>query len=178
MFFFPDTTALCNFAAIDRLELLREYVGDSGRWVQAVEDEVRNSSRTHDVLGSIWVDGWLGAPIKLNRKGELERVQRFRRLQMFGDQGKPLQHLGESETFVAIKDRVELAGSMVITDDHDAHRLLAHYGVATRDTLDVLQGLVAVGSISAAEGLRLSGEMAEVDRSLRRTATREADLIV
>jgi len=178
MFFFPDTTVLCNFAAVQRLELLREYVGVSGRWVQAVEAEVRNSAGTHPVLKSIWVDGWLGKPIRLNGKGEVERVQRFRRLQMFGDAGKPLQHLGESETFVAAKDRDDLAGSIVLTDDHDAHRVLARYGVSTRDTLDVLQALVAVGSVTPGDGLRLCSAMADADRSLRREPRTEADLCV
>ena len=177
MFLFPDTTVLCNFAAVQRLELLREYVGESGRWVQAIEHEVRASADIHSDLLSIWEDGWLGDPIELNRKGEADRVNRFRRLQMFGDAGKPLQHLGESETFVAVHERAELSGSIVLTDDHDAHHLLSHHGMMTRDTLDVLQVLVARGAITAAAARELCGEMADADRSLRRPPDRAEDLI-
>lgn len=177
MFFFPDTTVLCNFAAVQRLDLLQEYVASAGRWVQAVEYEVRASAKTHGDLLSIWVDGWLGDVIELNRKGEADRVRRFRRLQMFGDVDKPLQHLGESETFVAIRARSELHGSIVLTDDHDAHRVLSSNGVMTRDTLDVLQGLVARTALTPGQAKQLCDEMADADRSLRREPEREADLI-
>lgn len=42
---FPDNTVLCNFAAVDQLSLLRNWLLDRGRWSEAVAAEasrVRN----------------------------------------------------------------------------------------------------------------------------------------
>lgn len=40
---FPDNTVLCNFAAIERLDLLIGWLRGRGRWTEAVQ--VRPGSR-------------------------------------------------------------------------------------------------------------------------------------
>ncbi|MGH3277686.1 MAG: hypothetical protein ACRDNW_00920 [Trebonia sp.] len=37
---FPDNTVLCNFAAVNRLDLLKSVLGGRGRWTEAVAYEV------------------------------------------------------------------------------------------------------------------------------------------
>jgi len=35
-FLFPDNTVLCNFAAVDRLDLLQAVLNGRGRWTPTV----------------------------------------------------------------------------------------------------------------------------------------------
>ena len=41
---FPDNTVLCNFAAVDRLDLLKSVLGGRGRWTEAVAYEASRSA--------------------------------------------------------------------------------------------------------------------------------------
>ena len=41
---FPDNTVLCNFAAVNRLDLLRSVLGGRGRWTEAVAYEASRSA--------------------------------------------------------------------------------------------------------------------------------------
>jgi len=176
MYQFPDTTVLCNFAAVDEMPLLREYLGSNGRWVQSIEGELKKSLQVHSALGAIWRENWFEDPIILNRGDEPERVERFRRIHMGGLREKPTQHLGESESFVALTNRAALRGSVFLTDDHDAYRLFAKFDVQVADTLDVLRSLVGRSSISAVKGLEIARRMDSEDRNLRRPPSGLADL--
>ena len=60
---FPDNTVLCNFAAIDRVDLLATILRGRGRWVEAVAYEAERSSRYLPGLRRIAREGWLGEPI-------------------------------------------------------------------------------------------------------------------
>jgi hypothetical protein len=44
IYWFPDNTVLCNFAAVNELPLLRKILDERGRWVDAVADEARRSA--------------------------------------------------------------------------------------------------------------------------------------
>lgn len=176
MFQFPDTTVLCNFAAVDEMALLREYLGDRGRWVQSIEAELKKSAGIHRALETIWRDDWFGDAVVLNRGDEPERVDRFRRLNMGGVRDRPTQHLGESETFIALTNRDDLRGSVFLSDDHDAFRVFSRLGVRVADTFDVLAGLVGRHSISGRDGVELAVRMDETGRSLRRLPTSPGDL--
>ena len=43
-FLFPDNTVLCNFAAVNRLDLLNSVLNGRGRWTEAVAYETRRST--------------------------------------------------------------------------------------------------------------------------------------
>jgi predicted nucleic acid-binding protein len=168
MFWFPDTTVLCNFAAVDRLDLLREFLGERGRWAQSVEAEVHLAVGHLPGLSVVIADAWFPTSIPADLPGEPERVQTFRRVRLFGDPAKPREHLGESETFVLIEGREEFRGSTFLTDDHEAFRVVGRLGVAVKDTWDVLAALVAWNSISAQEAFDITVAMEAAGRELRR----------
>ena len=56
---FPDNTVLCNFASVNRLELLEGWLRGRGRWTAAVAYEVGRSTTVLPALASI---GRLAAP--------------------------------------------------------------------------------------------------------------------
>lgn len=62
---FPDTTVLCNFAAVGKLNLLRDLLDGRGRWTEAIAYEISRSARVIPALGDIPGDGWLGDPIAI-----------------------------------------------------------------------------------------------------------------
>jgi predicted nucleic acid-binding protein len=173
---FPDTTVLCNFAAVDEMSLLREYLGTHARWVQSIEAELKKSLGIHRPLEVIWRDDWFGDAVVLNRGDEPERVDRFRRLHMGGLRDRPTQHLGESETFIALTNREDLRESVFLSDDHDAYRVFSMLGVRVADTQDVLAGLVGRRSISSRDGVELAVRMEAAGRSLRRIPSRPVEL--
>lgn len=177
MYLFPDTTVLCNFAAIDEMRLVHEFVGTRGRWVQSIQAEVRKSAMHHRALGVVEDECWFGEPIALDRDDEPDRVDRFRRIHLFGDPSRPLQHLGESETFVAVATRQDLAGSTFLTDDHDAHHVFTHFGVRVTDTLDVLNALAGWSSISPETAHECCSRMVDAGRNLRRASSSPRDFI-
>ena len=57
--FFPDNTVLCNFGAVDRVDLLRSVLGERGRWTEAVAYEASRSAAHLRALTSLAADGWL-----------------------------------------------------------------------------------------------------------------------
>lgn len=40
---FPDNTVLCNFAAVERIDLLMDWLRGRGRWCAAVHREASDS---------------------------------------------------------------------------------------------------------------------------------------
>ena len=63
--FFPDNTVLCNFAAVDRVHLLRSVLGERGRWTEAVAYEASRSAAHLRALAGLAVDGWLSEPVEV-----------------------------------------------------------------------------------------------------------------
>jgi predicted nucleic acid-binding protein len=165
---FPDNTVLCNFASVSRMDLLHEFLGTHGRLAQSVEAEARASIAHWPLVEVVFRDGWFPPGVAAARSGEPERVETFRTVRMFGDPMKPLEHLGESETFVLIQGRDEYRGATFITDDHDAYRVVGRLGVNVKDTVDVLQHLVGWNSLTASEAYDLTLEMEFRGRELRR----------
>ncbi len=102
-FLFPDNTVLCNFAAVDRLDLLQVVLNGRGRWTAAVAFEASRSARHHPALAGVPAAGWLDEPIEITAESDVQRVNRVRRAVFGGTDDKPLQHLGEAETCVVIK---------------------------------------------------------------------------
>lgn len=166
-FLFPDNTVLCNFAAVDRLDLLKSVLGGRGRWTEAVAHEARRSAPMLPPLSSLPLEGWLGSPIVVDDPAEIRRVARIRRLVFGGADDRPLKHLGEAQTCYVIKNWPSLAGSWWISDDRDALRYARFQGIATRETIDLMGLAVAAGEIADGQAFGLMERMAACDRHLR-----------
>lgn len=166
-FLFPDTTVLCNFAAVQRLELLRSVLGERGRWTQAIEYEVGRSAGTFPALARVAGSGWLGEPIEVTDEAEIQQIQAIRRVVFGGDSDHPLKHLGEAETCYVIGRWPEFAGSWWISDDREALRYARGRGITTRETCDLVAIAVADGDVTAAEGMELLRAMVRCGRHLR-----------
>jgi hypothetical protein len=175
-FFFPDNTVLCNFAAVNRLDLLKLVVSDRGRWTEAVAYEASKSAAFHPAIASLPDDGWLDEPIEITRDGDVRKIEQIRRAVFGGTEARPLQHLGEAQTCYVIKNWPEFAGSWWITDDREALRYARFQGITTRETIDLVAVAAVNGDIPAPEGFALLNLMAERDRHLRLPKTAD-DLI-
>ena len=52
-YLFPDNTVLCNFAAVNRLDLIKSVLDGRGRWTEAVAYEAsRSASKLPALRGS------------------------------------------------------------------------------------------------------------------------------
>jgi predicted nucleic acid-binding protein len=165
--FFPDNTVLCNFAAVDRVDLLRSVVGERGRWTEAVAYEASRSAAHLRALASLAVDGWLGEPVEVTSDADIQAIERIRRAAFGGTDDRPLQHLGEAQTCYVIKHWAEFSGSWWITDDREALRYAKFQGITTRETIDLMSMAVVNGDIGERDAFSLMILMAERDRGLR-----------
>ena len=119
-FFFPDNTVLCNFAAVDRLDLLRSVLDGRGRWTEAVAYEASRSA-------SASARSCAACRRRLAGRADRDRLRTptSRRSSASGapfrrNRRRPLQHLGEAQTCYVILNWDEFAGSWWITDDREA----------------------------------------------------------
>lgn len=164
---FPDNTVLCNFAAVDRLDLLRSVLGGRGTWTEAVAYEASMSARWLPPLRALPSEGWVHEPIEINDPADIRKVARIRRVVFGGTDSEPLKHLGEAQTCYVIKNWPDFAGAWWISDDRDAIRHAKFQKITTLETVDLMNIAVIDGEISAADAYRLMERMADSDRYLR-----------
>ncbi|MFV2021977.1 hypothetical protein [Micromonospora sp. LOL_023] len=174
-FLFPDNTVLCNFAAVDRLDLLKAVLDGRGRWTAAVAYEASQSANVLPALHRLASDGWLGEAIEITDESDIKQVSRIRRAVFGGTDDKPLQHLGEAETCHVIEHWPEFAGSWWISDDQEALRFARFRGITTRETIDLVAVAVINGDLLTREGFELMQAMSQQGRYLRLPAS-AADL--
>src|SRR5713226_8544369 len=101
-FLFPDNTVLCNFAAVERLDLLESVLGGRGRWTEAVAYEASRSARVLPALGGLVAGCWLGEAIEISDEPDVLQINQIRRAVFGGTDDKPLKHLGEAQTCFVI----------------------------------------------------------------------------
>ncbi|MGH3885911.1 MAG: hypothetical protein ACRDSZ_04950 [Pseudonocardiaceae bacterium] len=166
-FLFPDNTVLCNFAAVDRLDLLRSVLAGRGRWTEAVAYEATKSASYVPALNGLLADCWLGEAIEISSEPDVRKIERIRRAVFGGTDDKPLKHLGEAQTCYVITNWTALAGSWWISDDGEALRYARAQGITTRETVDLVSVAVVNGDIDAQDGLILLQQMVDLGRRLR-----------
>ena len=88
-FLFPDNTVLCNFAAVDRLDLLKAVLGGRGRWTEAVAYEAGSSARVLPALRGLGGSGWLDEPIEIVEDCDVLAIERIRRAVFGGTEDEP-----------------------------------------------------------------------------------------
>lgn len=109
---FPDTTVLGSFAAVHRLDLLKEFFGGRGRCVEAVAYEIERSAQHLPDLTDVVTRAWLGEPIEItSERGQLV-VERLRRDVFGGTSAEPLKHLGEAQTSYRLQAMDEAGRSL------------------------------------------------------------------
>ncbi len=175
-FLFPDNTVLCNFAAVDRLDLLRSVLDERGRWTAAVAYEASRSARVLSALATIAGEGWLGEPIEITAESDIQRINGIRRAVFGGTDEKPLKHLGEAETCFVIREWSAFAGSWWVSDDREALRFARFQDIVTLETMDLMSTAVVNGDVRVEEAFDLMQQMADQGRLLRLPGS-AADLV-
>ena len=166
-FLFPDNTVLCNFGAVDRLDLLKSVLDGRGRWTEAVAYEAYRSSRFIAPLTTLLTDGVLGEAIELTEEADVRNVEHLRRRVFGGPEDKPLRHLGEAQTCYLIQSWDEFDGSWWISDDKDSLRYARGQGITTLETIDLVRIAVTNGDIDADEAFALMTDMTVHKRKLQ-----------
>ncbi len=166
---FPDNTVLCNFAAVSRLDLLRDWLRGRGRWCEAVAYEAARSAAVLPQLNDVLREGWLGEPIEVTE--DVMLVERIRRVVLGGDPASPTQHLGEAQTCHVILSVTDFVGSWWVSDDRDAVEYAKRKGIQTYRTVDVMRMIVADGDLTPDQALGLMRAMQTAGRNLFVPAT-------
>lgn len=176
-FLFPDNTVLCNFASVNRLDLLESVLSGRGRWTEAVAYEASRSAQHLPALAQATVKDWLGEPIEIDDESDIRAINTVRRAVFGGTDDRPLRHLGEAQTCFVILNWSSLAGSWWISDDRESLRYARGRGITTRETIDLVAMAVVAGNLSAREGFDLMQQMTDEGRSVRlpRTAAELQD---
>ena len=163
---FPDNTVLCNFAAVHRLDLLRDWLRGRGRWTDAVAHEAKSSASYLPDLRILETEGWLGIPIEIVDATSIEAVERKRRIVFGGSVTEPRKHLGEAQTCYLLAEVAEFRGSWWITDDQDAFEHAVDLGIQAYRTIDIMRHIVADGDLTSVEAFGLMKAMTTRQRSL------------
>ncbi|GAA0460922.1 hypothetical protein ACFQ2B_08085 [Streptomyces stramineus] len=166
-FLFPDNTVLCNFAAVERLDLLRMVLDGRGRWTQAVAREARNSAKWLPALNELRQQGWLGEAIRVTEQADRDAILRIRTAVFGGRADRIFQHLGEAETCHVIVNWDRFASSWWISDDKHSLSYAAEQGIFTAETIDMVRLAVKGDLITAQEGFELMQQMKERNRNPR-----------
>ncbi|WP_371679769.1 hypothetical protein [Streptomyces sp. NBC_01276] len=162
---FPDNTVLCNFAAVESLNLLRAVLDGRGKWTGAVAREARKSAEQLPALHDLRQQGgWLGEAILVTAPDDLENVRHLRTAVFGGQADRHLQHLGEAETCHVIQHWHQFAGAWWISDDKSALEYARGQGIMTAETLDMMQLAVEMGLVTAEDGFALMQKMHQLDR--------------
>jgi hypothetical protein len=172
---FPDNSLICNFAAVDHLGLLRTSLRGSGRIVEAVEYEIEQSSGRVPNLRNLNTAEWFGDAISFHDEKDLRAIESMRRTRFGGDDDRPLEHLGESQTLHLLRTRPEFAGSVWMSEDGGALRVARTMGIITRDSRDVLEELVAFSEIDGAQAFEIAVAIDRADRPFLRMPTSARD---
>lgn len=163
-FLFPDNTVLCNFAAVERLDLLRAVLAGRGKWTAAVSREARKSAEQLPALHDLRRQGWLGEAIRVTAPDDVENVGHLRTAVFGGQSDRYLQHLGEAETCHIIQHWPQFSGAWWISDDKSALEYAIGQGIMTAETLDVMQLAVKAGFVAAEDGFALMQKMRQLNR--------------
>lgn len=164
---FPDNTVLCNFAAVGRIDLLHTFLGERGRWAEAVADEARKSARYLPALAELVGGEVMGDPIEVLDPEHIRRVEVIRKDIFGGRENQPLKHLGEAQTCFLIHEVDQWRGSTWISDDRDSLDFARSQHIRSLETIDIMSHLVANYEVTAADGMSIMHAMADADRALR-----------
>lgn len=161
---FPDNTVLCNFAAVERLDLLRAVLDGRGKWTAAVAREARKSAEKLPALHDLRQQGWLGEAIRVTAPDDRESVGHLRTAVFGGQADRNLQHLGEAETCHIIQHWPQFAGAWWISDDKSALEYAIRQGIMTAETLGIMQLAVKAGFVTAEDGFAMMHKMHQLER--------------
>ncbi|MDN5765000.1 MAG: hypothetical protein L0H96_01850 [Humibacillus sp.] len=164
---FPDNTVLCNFAAVGRIDLLRTFLGERGRWAEAVAAEARKSAGYLPALAELVGGEVMGEPIEVLDPSHIRRVEVIRRDIFGGRANQPLKHLGEAQTCFLIHEVDQWHESTWISDDRDSLNFARFQNIPSLETIDIMSHLVADYEVTAADGMSIMHAMEEADRALR-----------
>ncbi|TCU83210.1 hypothetical protein EDF51_108167 [Curtobacterium sp. PhB25] len=173
---FPDNSLICNFAAVDELDLLRASLHGAGRVVEAVAFEIERSTAHVPNLARLDLHDWFGPAIEFRDVVDQLQIEAVRTGRFGGSDEKPLEHLGESQTLHLLRTRAEFAGSVWISEDGGSLRVAGRMGIVTRDTRAVLEELVAFGEVTAQRAYTIAVAIEQADRPILRMPTSSRDL--
>jgi hypothetical protein len=172
-FLFADNTVLCNFAAVERLDLLRSILAGRGRWTEAVAYEAHRSAAYLPALTALPLEGWLDSPVMVSDEADVRKVERIRRAVFGGTHDRPLRHLGEAQTCYVILRWARFSGSCWLSDDQESVRYARSQAITTHETIDLMRMGVGARSVSAGDAFDLMVKMSDNDRRLRLPAAPE-----
>lgn len=162
---FPDNTVLCNFAAIDRLDLLLNWLRGRGRWCAAVRSETIKSTPYLPPLAVLTPEnGPLGAAIDIDDEEVIQQIEAIRINGLGGMSDEPLKHLGEAQTCYIIER--DFRGALWVSDDADACDYARFKGIRVYRTFEIFCEIVTEGELTAGEALELMIDMDHNDRNL------------
>lgn len=175
-YWFPDNSLLCNFAAVERTDLLKaEFIG-RGRWTAAVAYEAERSAAFLADLQQVIDEAWLGEPVETTEV-EAEVVERIRIAAFGGTPDKPLQHLGEAETCHVLRTRAEFSEAVWMTDDRAAYDYGQRSGLTTWSTRTLVEHMITNGDLTAQSGYDLLKLMEDANRYVHRMPGNPNELI-
>jgi predicted nucleic acid-binding protein len=140
-FFFADNTVLVSFAHIDRMDLLKNLIKDSGRWSHTVRRECRRSAKEPGLQALSQAENILGAPIRPT--GDEVSNTFALRDQMASPGDDRYKHLGEAETMAIMSSR--FSDSVFLTDDRRARDLARALGIEVASTWKLLSLICRTG---------------------------------
>jgi hypothetical protein len=152
-----------NFAAVSRIELVKEVVKDRGCWTEAIHDEVQSWCQESRYQALAEVFDFMPAEPHVARSEEMATGEEIRR--RLAKPGDPRsQHWGGCETLAVIQHRYNETTVLVLSEDAGVLAECRLQGIETVTTKIILE-LAAMRSyiswLEAEEIARLLKDMGE-----------------
>jgi hypothetical protein len=160
-----DTCTLSNFAAVGRLDLLRERYGHRAHWTETVQWEVRRGLPVAPYLRAVVDASWLGEPVEISGlPAALTEINNIRR-GLGASPGDQLQHLGEAEIIYHLQF-VDI-GAFFVTDDQPALDFARRRGVSGFDSRKIMEDSFSMSEVGCPEAFNLLVRMSSLGRGVR-----------
>lgn len=145
-----------NFAAIDRIDLVRKVVDDRGSWTEAIRDEVERWANEAKYRPLSEVFDFMPAQPHVARAEEMVAGEHIRR-RLAKPNDSRTQHWGECETLAVIQNRYNKRLVLVLTEDIGVLTECRRLGIETVTTKLLLELAAARGIITWAEADGIAG---------------------
>ena len=159
-----DTCSLSNFAAVDRLDLVRTRYGRRVRWTETVRFEISRGLPRYDYLRRVLDAGWLGEPVEITPAPDALREIDLIRRGLGGRPAEPTRHLGEAELIWHLETAAR--GAVLVSDDRPAAAFARQRGLPVLDSAAVLAECYAHGEVGCPEAYDVLVDMRQNGRGV------------
>lgn len=173
-----DPSVLILFAKAHELNLLEQCLGGSARVTEAVAQQIDDATLTVPALREFDSHQWFGNPIGISGRKNTQRIEDDRIAIFGGSRKRPLEYLGESQTYHLTTRDPEFNEAIWISEDRAVQGFARQRALPRRDCFDILCDLVSSFGLPTKDAMRVSKSLHATGEPVLRVAQHRRDFRV